>query len=100
MNDSLRKMNAYRDKYHINYPLIFDEGSRMTRSYGVYGTPTVIILDRRGIVTEEINPVTGAGSVRVDTEMWRATSDSGPIPEQAAVRVVEVRGARLVVEQV
>ncbi len=50
VNDSLRRMNAYRDKYHIKYPLVFDEGSRMTRTYGVYGTPTVIILDRRGIV--------------------------------------------------
>jgi membrane protein implicated in regulation of membrane protease activity len=57
-------------------------------------------VDRHAIVTEEINPVTGAGSVRVDTELWRATTDGGSIPKQTEVRVVEVRGTRLVVERV
>ncbi len=50
VNDSVRRMNAYRDKYRITYPLAFDEGSIMTRTYGIYGTPAVVILDRRGIV--------------------------------------------------
>ena len=41
------------------------------------------------------------GSVKMGTENWRATTDGNDeIPEGAEVRVVEVRGARLVVEQV
>jgi membrane-bound ClpP family serine protease len=43
--------------------------------------------------------VTGEGRVRVDTELWRATTDGGPIAQDARVRVIEVRGTRLVVEE-
>lgn len=55
-------------------------------------------LDRRGVVTEEIDTATGRGQVRVDTELWRATTDGGPIPPDTRVRVTEIRGTRLVVE--
>ena len=50
INDSPRRVKAYRDKYAIDYPLAFDKGSRVTRAFGVTGTPTVLILDKQGIV--------------------------------------------------
>jgi membrane protein implicated in regulation of membrane protease activity len=49
-------------------------------------------------VTEEINPATGEGEVRMETETWRATTDGGPIAVGTNVKVLEVRGTRLVVE--
>jgi len=56
-------------------------------------------VDARATVTETINRVSGTGRVRLDTESWRATTlldeDIEPGTE---VRVVEVTGARLVVE--
>lgn len=50
VNDSPRRAKAYRDKYGIDYPLAFDEGSEVTRAFGVAGTPTVLILDKQGII--------------------------------------------------
>ncbi len=50
VNDSLRKVEKYLDAHKVTYPVIFDEGSRITKLYGVHGTPTVIIVDRGGIV--------------------------------------------------
>jgi len=51
------------------------------------------------LVTETINRVRGEGMVRMGTESWRATTDrDAEIPVDTEVRVVEVRGARLVVE--
>ncbi len=55
-------------------------------------------LDRRGVVTEEVDAATGRGQVRVDTELWRAATDGAPIPVDTRVRVIEIRGTRLVVE--
>jgi membrane protein implicated in regulation of membrane protease activity len=56
-------------------------------------------MDARATVIEPINRVAGTGRVRLDTEQWRATSDlDGDIPVGTEVRVVDVRGARLVVE--
>lgn len=55
-------------------------------------------VDQRATVLEEIDRVSGAGRVRMDTEVWRATTEGGPIAAGTEVRVVDVRGARLVVE--
>ena len=50
-------------------------------------------------VTEDVDRVAGTGRVRMDTEMWRATTDhDGVIAAGTEVQVVDVRGARLVVE--
>ena len=56
-------------------------------------------VDAVGLVTEDIDRVSGSGRVRVETENWRATTDSdGVIESGTEVLVVNVRGARLVVE--
>jgi membrane protein implicated in regulation of membrane protease activity len=56
-------------------------------------------LNARGTVTHLIDRDAGTGRVRVDTERWRATTElDEPIEVGTSVIVVEVRGARLVVE--
>ena len=51
------------------------------------------------IVTEAVVRATGSGRVRMGTEDWRATTDGNDeIAADTEVRVIEVRGARLVVE--
>lgn len=54
-----------------------------------------------GIVLEEIDPDTATGMVRVENEEWRATSlHRVSIPAGSRIEVRDVRGARLVVEQI
>jgi membrane protein implicated in regulation of membrane protease activity len=51
------------------------------------------------IVLEPINRREGTGSVRMETEQWRATTDGDTeIPVGEEVVIKEVRGTRLVVE--
>jgi peroxiredoxin len=50
VNDSADRAGRYVKKYGLTYPVAFDEGSRITREFGVMGTPTVIIVDRQGVV--------------------------------------------------
>ncbi len=50
INDSPRRAERYRDKYKVNFPLAFDHESMVSRSFGVAGTPTILILDKQGIV--------------------------------------------------
>lgn len=54
-------------------------------------------VSRPGIVLERIDPHSGAGMVKVDTEEWRATAHQ-EIPEGTRIVVTEVRGTRFVVE--
>lgn len=54
---------------------------------------------RHAFVLEPINRLQGTGSVRMETEQWRATTDGDEeIPIGEEVVIIEVRGTRLVVE--
>ena len=55
-------------------------------------------VGKTAMVLEAINRTTVEGRVRMDTEEWRATTESDGIAAGVEVRVVEVRGTRLVVE--
>jgi membrane protein implicated in regulation of membrane protease activity len=56
-------------------------------------------VTRTALVLEPINRANGTGRVRLDTEVWRATTDQPDIiPPGAEVQIVEVRGTRLVVD--
>ncbi len=50
VNDSEKKVERFAKKYQIQYPLYFDKGSQLTRKFKVSGTPTVIIVDKGGII--------------------------------------------------
>ena len=54
---------------------------------------------KTAIVLEPVNRLAGTGSVRMETEQWRATTDGNKeIPVGEEVLIIEVRGTRLVVE--
>ena len=53
----------------------------------------------RGMVLQDIDPDEAVGIVRVESEEWRATTEDGStIPAGTHIRVVAMRGARMVVE--
>ncbi len=55
-------------------------------------------IGSEGVVLQDIDPVTGAGMVRILNEEWRATAP-GKIPTGEKIIVTEVKGARLIVER-
>lgn len=58
-------------------------------------------VDARATVIEKIDRVAGTGRVRLDTEQWRATTALDDVIEAGVeVKVIEVTGARLVVEPI
>jgi len=55
-------------------------------------------IDRTAVVLEAIDRTAGTGRVRMDSEEWRATTQGDDIAAGTEVRIIEVRGTRLVVE--
>jgi membrane protein implicated in regulation of membrane protease activity len=56
------------------------------------------LIGSLGKVLEAVEPIHDQGRVKVETEEWRATTDVERIEEGTTVKVVAVRGTRLVVE--
>ena len=55
-------------------------------------------LDATGVVLQDIDPHSGYGMVRIDTEEWRAMSEDGTaITAGTRIIVTDVQGSRLVV---
>ena len=55
-------------------------------------------LDATGVVLQDIDPHSGYGMVRIDTEEWRAMSEDGAaITAGTRIIVTDVQGSRLVV---
>ena len=50
INDSVKKVKRYQQKYPMNYPIAFDQGSPVSKLFKVVGTPTQIIIDINGII--------------------------------------------------
>ena len=57
-------------------------------------------VGQRAVVLETVDRAAGTGRARMDTEEWRATTDGDPIDPGTEVTVVDIRGARLVVEPI
>ena len=57
------------------------------------------LIGLNGIVTETIKTTGETGMVKVDGQSWRANADS-VITEGAEIKVINVRGAKLIVEEV
>ena len=58
------------------------------------------LLGKTAIVTERIEPVTGAGRVKVNGEDWRgASADGAAIEPGTKVMVIQVDGTTLMVEK-
>ncbi len=58
-------------------------------------------IGKTGIVTETIDNIKGLGKVKVQGSLWSAkSSDGSVIDENERVRVLEIKGVKLVVENI
>ncbi|MCP4672175.1 MAG: TlpA family protein disulfide reductase [Desulfobacula sp.] len=50
INDSKAKVKKYIEKYKVSYPVAFDQGAQITKKFNIQGTPTIIIVDKNGVI--------------------------------------------------
>lgn len=71
--------------------------ARLNRAAQPPGVGSTRLVDLQGVVIEALGP-DDPGMVRIDREVWRAESADGSVMETGTpVRVVEVRGTRVLV---
>jgi len=56
------------------------------------------LINKRGVVTAEINSIEGRGLVKVNNQVWSAKcTEEGVIPEGTEVEVIKIEGVKLIV---
>ena len=64
----------------------------------VVPTNSYSLINKRGIVTVDINPVEAVGQVRVNGEIWSAkTEDGSTISKGTEIEVIKIDGVKLIV---
>lgn len=76
----------------LTKPLINKFVSKKTVATNVYE-----VIGKKGIVTQEINPIFGKGQVKVGNEIWTAISDE-TLPLDTQIEVLKVEGVKLIVK--
>ena len=72
----------------------------VTKNDKKVNTNVYSVIDKLGIVTEEINPILGQGQIKVEGEVWSAiSSDNKVIPKDSTVKITEIKGVKAVVEE-
>ncbi|HEY2748927.1 MAG TPA: redoxin domain-containing protein [Polyangia bacterium] len=51
-NESRDIVARAADRFHVTYPLASDDGEGVSSSYQVFALPTMVVIDRKGVVKE------------------------------------------------
>lgn len=80
--------------------VIYPRAKKKLKNGTIVPTNADRIIGMDGILTEEIDPISGTGAVKVDGKVWSARSDSGAvIPNQTVVSVLRIEGVRAIVAE-
>lgn len=72
--------------------------NKFSKKDGEVQTNAYSIIGKRGIVIKEIDPISGAGQVKIGTEVWSAKSkDDRKIEKGLEVEILEIDGVKAVV---
>ena len=67
VGESVARTQEGIEDFEIKYAVARDEGAHVTKSYGVIGTPTVIFLDKKGVVRYNGNELPANYADQLDT---------------------------------
>lgn len=74
---------------------------KLTKSDKKLNTNAYSIIDKTGIVIQDINPTHGIGQIKICNEKWSAkTSDGSIIEKGTQIKVKSIDGVKAVVESI
>ena len=50
VQESHDKVSRFAERYKLPYPVLLDEKAEVARSYGVRGIPTLVLVDKEGMI--------------------------------------------------
>ena len=71
---------------------------KFTKNNSSIKTNVYSIIEKTGIVTQEINSIQATGQIKVNGEIWSAIGENGTnIPEGTEVKVLDIKGVKAIV---
>ena len=78
--DDAERAAVFAEKHQMRYPVVVDKDGDTSRAYGVSALPTMILVDKKGIVREVFIGYDPSGDARLEATVKSLLAEAGPAP--------------------
>lgn len=71
---------VFADEHRMRYPIVIDKDGDTTRAYNIAGLPTMILVDKRGVVRNVFVGFDPSGDARLEAAVLRLLAEPMPAP--------------------
>ncbi len=83
---------VYAEKHRMRYPSVIDKDGETSRAYGISGLPTMVLVDKQGIVRDVFVGFDPMGEARLEAAIKKLLAEPGPPPAPPAPSVPRPAG--------
>jgi peroxiredoxin len=83
---------VFAEKHRMRYPSVIDNDGETSRAYGISGLPTMVLIDRRGIVRDVFVGFDPNGDARLEAAIKKLLAEPAPPLTPLAPSVVRPEG--------
>ncbi|MDB4934242.1 MAG: thioredoxin family protein [Labilithrix sp.] len=76
--DDAEKAAVFAEKHQMRYPIVVDNSGDTSRSYGVSALPTMLLIDKKGIVREVFIGFDPSGDARLESTLKTLLAETAP----------------------
>ncbi len=78
--DEAEQAAVFAEKHQMRYPIVVDRDGDTSKAYGITGLPTMILVDKKGIVREVFIGFDPGGEARLDAAVRKLLAEpAGPV---------------------
>lgn len=78
--DEAEKAAVFAEKFQMRYPIVVDKDGDTSRAYGITGLPTMLLVDKKGIVRDVVVGYDPTGDAKVEATLKTLLAEAAPPP--------------------
>jgi peroxiredoxin len=82
--DDAEKATVFAEKHQMRYGIVVDKDGETSRAYGVSALPTMLLVDKKGVVRDVFIGYDPTGDTRVETALKTLLAETAPPPAPLA----------------
>lgn len=87
--DEAEQAAVFAEKHRMRYPVVIDKDGETSRAYNITGLPTMVLVDKKGVVRDIFIGFDPAGDSRLEAAVRKLLAEPGgppPVPPPIAPR--------------
>lgn len=78
--DDAEKAAVFAERHQMRYGVVVDKDGDTSRAYGVTALPTMVLIDKKGVVRDVFIGYDPSGDARLEAQLKALLAESGPAP--------------------